>query len=145
MSDTASLLFHGGCLCGEVRYVAEGPPVVVAVCYCGNCQKGSGADHTTGAMFAADKFQLTGRIAEYQIISDHGNEVTRAFCPECGSPILGRNTGMAGFVTVALGTFDNSVDLTPQVAIFARNRKPWDELDDAVLRYDTQPDWKPGA
>ena len=54
------------------------------------------------------------------------------FCPACGSPILGRNTGMPGFVTVSLGAFDDSSAFEPQVAIFARSRRPWDALSDAV-------------
>ena len=137
-------IHRGGCLCGAVRYEAEGEPVVVAHCHCKDCQRGSGAGHSTGAMFKADKFRLTGRVAEYKLISEHGNVVTRVFCPACGSPILGRNDGMQGYVTITLGTVDDSSDLEPQVAIFARNRRPWDTMDESLAIFEAQPGWKPG-
>lgn len=31
----------------------------------------------------------------------------------------------------------------PSVAIFARNRKPWDGVPDSVVSYDAQPTWSP--
>ena len=92
MIENKSRVHRGGCLCGAVRYEAEGEPVVVAHCHCEDCQRRSGAGHSTGAMFAADRFRLTGQVAEYKLMSDNGNEVTRVFCPACGSPIFGRNS-----------------------------------------------------
>ena len=87
---------------------------------------------------------MTGKVAEYKLKSENGNEVTRVFCPVCGSPILGRNSGMEGFVTVGLGTLDQSAGIKPQVVIFARNRKPWDVMDQDLPTFDSQPNWKPG-
>jgi hypothetical protein len=50
---------------------------------------------------------------------------------------------MIGFVTVTLGTFDDSSSLRPQVVVFARNRKPWDFMDGTLSTFDDQPDWNP--
>ncbi len=133
----------GRCLCGAVSYEAEGPPVLVAHCYCNNCQRASGSGHATGAIFPVERFRLQGQVAEFRLQSERGTEVTRVFCPTCGSPILGRNSGMAGFVTIALGTLDHSSDFEPQVIIFARNRKPWDNMDESLPAFASQPDWKP--
>ena len=94
-------------------------------------------------MFPVDKFRVTGRVAEYKLKSHSGNEVTRVFCPSCGSPVFGRNTGMMGFLTITLGTLDDSSDLEPEVTIFARNRKPWDAMDEDLLTFEAQPGWKP--
>ena len=80
-------------------------------------------------MFAVENFKLEGRVSEYALDADNGNRVTKAFCPKCGSQVLGRNSGSADYVTVSLGTLDDSSELEPQVAIFARNRKPWDIMD----------------
>ncbi len=143
MSKEKTEIHRGGCLCGAVRYEADGTPVVVAHSHCEDCQRGSGAGHSTGAMFAASNFRLNGRIAEYSLESDKGNQVTKVFCPTCGSPILGRNSGMDGYVTVSLGTFDDSSTLEPQVVVFARNRKPWDVMNETLPTFDAQPDWKP--
>jgi hypothetical protein len=86
-----------------VTFEAVGDPVVVAHCHCEDCQRLTGAGHSTGAMFPTDRFEIRGPTREYELRSEAGNQVTRVFCPNCGSPILGRNSGMAGFVTVSLG------------------------------------------
>ena len=133
----------GGCHCGSVRYRATGKPVIVAHCHCKDCQRLGGAGHSTGAMFAVENFQLEGPVSEYALDADNGNRVTKAFCPICGSQILGRNSGSTGYVTVSLGTLDDSSALQPQVAIFARNRKPWDIMDEKIASFESQPGWKP--
>jgi hypothetical protein len=143
MSENRSSVYRGRCLCGAVTYEIEGAAVVIAHCHCSNCQRGSGAGHSTGAMFPDDKFRLVGEIAEFKLVSDNGNEVTRVFCPKCGSPILGRNSGMVGFVTITLGTLDEPSGLSPQVVVFARNRKTWDVVEAALPTFDAQPVWKP--
>jgi hypothetical protein len=137
-------IHSGGCLCGAVRYEVEGPPLVVAHCHCNDCQRGSGTGHSTGAMFPADTMRLTGPVTEFTVKSDNGNQVTRVFCPACGSPVLGRNSGMEGYLTIALGTLDDSSGFEPQVVVFARSRKPWDIMDESLPTFDAQPNWKPG-
>lgn len=117
--------------------------MVVARCHCIDCQRGSGAGHSTGAMFPIDRFRLAGEIAEFKLISANSNEVTRVFCPRCGSPIFGRNSAMVGFVTITLGTLDEADELKPEVAVFARSKKPWDVLDESIPTFDAQPDWTP--
>ena len=57
------------------------------------------AGHSTGAMFPSARLRLEGAVREFNLQSEAGNTVTRVFCPACGSPILGRNTGMPGFRT----------------------------------------------
>jgi hypothetical protein len=94
-------------------------------------------------MFPTDRFEIRGPTREYELRSEAGNQVTRVFCPNCGSPILGRNSGMAGFVTVSLGLIEDSYGLEPGVVIFARNRRAWDVMDDSIATFDAQPQWRP--
>jgi hypothetical protein len=136
-------IHRGGCLCGAVRFETTGAPVIVAHCHCEDCQRLTGAGHLTGAMYPMDRFRLEGPGREFILRSEAGNEVTRVFCPTCGSPILGRNSGMPGFVTVSLGTMEDSSAFEPGVTIFARNRKPWDAIDPAIPTFDGQPPWRP--
>jgi hypothetical protein len=132
----------GRCLCGACAYRIEGDPVVVAHCHCCDCQRLSGAGHSTGAMFAQDGVRLEGPVATYSFASEAGNEVTRLFCGTCGSPLFGKNTGMPGFMTVTLGTLDDP-ELTPQVVVFARSRRAWDVMDETLPTFEAQPAWKP--
>lgn len=134
---------NGHCLCGKVRYTVRGDSVIVAHCHCDDCQRLTGSGHSTGAMYAVESLSLEGEVSEYELISNNGNRVTRVFCPSCGSPILGKNSGMEGFATLSLGTMDDSSDLIPEVTVFARNRKPWDAMDESIPAFDAQPGWKP--
>ena len=143
MSDGKQIR-RGRCLCGSVQYEVEGEPRIVAHCHCEDCQRLTGAGHSTGAMFPTEKFRLTGAVGTYQLQSENGNQVTRVFCLSCGSPIFGSNTAMQGFLTISLGTFDDSSEFTPDVVVFARNRKPWDFMDENIQTYDAQPQWNPG-
>jgi len=136
---------EGGCLCGAVRYEVNGAPIVVAHCHCEACQRASGAGHSTAAMFPDEKFKITGSVAEYKYRSDNKNEVTRVFCPICSSPIWGRNSGMVGYVSITLGTLDDSSGFEPEVSVFACNRKAWDVMDECLPAFEAQPDWKPEA
>lgn len=134
----------GRCLCGSVTYEIEGDPIGVGHCHCVDCQRFSGAGHTTGAMFPADKIQVRGDVSEFQLQSEVGSTSTRSFCPKCGSSLFGRNSRMAGFVTVAAGTLDDPDGLRPQLAVFTRTRRDWDAMDVAVPSVDALPDWMPG-
>lgn len=133
----------GRCLCGACAFEIAGEPVVVAHCCCLDCQRLSGAGHTTGAMFPEGQVRLTGDVSTYELIAESGATVTRLFCGICGSPLFGRNTGMPGFMTVSLGALDASDDLTPQVVVFARTRRAWDTMDPALPTFDAQPAWTP--
>ncbi len=95
-------------------------------------------------MFALDDFKITGKIAEYKLEADNGREITRVFCPKCGSSILGRNNETPDHISITLGTLDDSSTFKPQAVVFARNRKAWDVMDEDLPTFETQPDWKPG-
>ncbi len=135
--------YHGKCSCGEVTYVAEGPPVVVAQCHCQECRRLSGTGHTVGAMFRLDVVSLSGKLSEFTYSSDNGSQVTKAFCANCGSPIYGKNTRIPDHLTLSLGTMDDANGLDIEVVIFERDKQHWDQLGKDVISFATQPDWKP--
>ena len=136
-------MLSGRCLCGRCSYEIEGEPIIVAHCHCLDCQRLSGAGHTTGAMFAEQGVTLAGEPSTYLSESEGGNTVIRLFCGSCGSPLFGKNTGMPGFMTVTLGTLDDPNLLQPQVTVFARTRRTWDVMDTELATFDGQPNWKP--
>jgi hypothetical protein len=93
-------------------------------------------------MFPESAVRIEGPVATYELVSEAGNKVTRLFCPACGSPLFGKNSGMPGFITATAGTLDQSDNLSPQVAIFARSRRSWDLMDPALATFEAQPAWK---
>jgi hypothetical protein len=135
--------YSGKCVCGAVTYEIDGPPVIVAQCHCEECRRLSGTGHTVGAVFSSKAVKLSGELAKFNYNSGKASEVTRAFCPSCGSPIYGTNTRMPDHQTFTLGTMDVTTGLEVQVVIFERDKKHWDQLGEDVVSFATQPDWQP--
>lgn len=134
---------HGKCLCGSVQYDVIGTPEIVAHCHCEDCQRASGAGHSTAAMYAVENFTMTGETRSYERVAENGNRVTRVFCPVCSSPLYGCNSANPNFLSIALGTLDDSSAFNPQAIIFQRNHKTWDLMDETLQGFDTQPQWSP--
>jgi hypothetical protein len=68
--------FTGGCLCGNVRFVASGLPYRVGVCHCLDCRKHHGSLFQAFAVFPQDAVTIEGETRDY---------AGRSFCPRCGS------------------------------------------------------------
>ena len=135
--------YTGKCLCGEVTYVADGYPIIVAQCHCEECRRLSGTGHTVGAMFYSDAVTLSGKMNEFNYSSGKGSEVTKAFCANCGSPIYGKNTQIPNHLTLTLGMIDDASGLDVEVVIFESSKPHWEQLGKDVVSFATQPDWKP--
>ncbi len=95
--------------------------------------------------FQKKHFHINGELGEYKYASSKDSEVTKGFCSKCGSPIYGRNTRSPEHITLSLGTMDDANDLAVQVVVFARDKQPWDELNEDAVCFQTQPDWKPDS
>ena len=114
----------GGCLCGAVRFEAEGPAGVPHSCSCKMCQRHSGALTTLWVEFAKEAVTWTGsggEPARYRS-SDFSS---RAFCPACGSTLGAIDDEPV--VALLLGAFDdtNSEDLIPTSHSFSGGRPKW--------------------
>lgn len=137
--------YVGGCACGSVRYEVLGPHQIVAQCCCEKCQRFTGTGHSTGAMFSLQGFTITGKLTKYIYQSDNQTEVTKSFCPQCGSQLFGENSGASEYITISLGTMDNSSEFMPEVAIYAEHLNGWDNLQPGILTFDKLPLWKPDS
>ncbi len=96
---------EGGCYCGEVRYVAEGDPMMQAQCHCRECQYISGgAPNTFIAMPAAGFSYITGQPKQFTR-KDLERAVTREFCAECGTHLVTKVPGLPAAI-LKVGTLD---------------------------------------
>jgi hypothetical protein len=103
----------GGCLCGAVRFVAEGAPYRVGICHCLDCRKNHGALFHASAIFPSDAVTVTGEARDYQ---------GRFFCPRCGSPVFGRFGDEIG---VNLGALDAPDQFRPTYELWTQRREGW--------------------
>lgn len=105
--------FEGGCLCGAVRFVAEGQPYRVGLCHCLDCRKNHGALFHASAIFPETAVTVTGVTGEYR---------GRYFCPTCGSPVFGRWDDEIG---VNLGALDEVDRFRPSYELWTIRREGW--------------------
>lgn len=103
--------FTGGCLCGDIRFVAKGRPYRVGVCHCMDCRKYHGALFHASAIFAEDAVSVEGETREY---------ARRHFCPRCGSSVFG-HTGDE--IDINLGSFDTPDQFVPTYELWTIRRE----------------------
>jgi hypothetical protein len=72
----------GHCLCGAVRYEAQGAPLYVSLCHCEDCRRASGAPFQGWVFFAKPNIHILSRALRVHCYE--GRE--RRFCAACGSP-----------------------------------------------------------
>lgn len=112
----------GRCLCGAIRYRAEGAPLWAAFCHCESCRRATGAPTTAYAGFRRERFAwLEGEPALFP--SSPG--VIRSFCARCGTPLTYEGARWPDEVHVLIGTLDHPERMTPQGHAFAEERLPW--------------------
>ena len=117
----------GGCLCGQVRYETDAAPAWTAICYCRDCQRSSGSGYVPVMGVARRDMRITGDTSTYETVSARGGPSTRHFCAHCGSLIFGGVEGPPEqTMSVYVGTLDDPSAWRPQIAIFTKNRNPWD-------------------
>lgn len=143
MTDSSSSLptarlRSGGCLCGQVRFQLTGEPVAARLCWCRDCQHLAG-NGTANAMFPSERIAFTGELSAFVRTAESGNQVTRRFCPQCGSHVFADSTGRAGLTVVRLGTLDDPSSIVPSANIWARSAPGWACLDPDMARFDAQP------
>jgi hypothetical protein len=133
----------GGCLCGAIRYEATGEPVFSLLCHCRDCQRHSGSAYNAAMRVPAAGFRVTrGAPKLYVKTADSGNRVTRAFCPECGSPLFLRVSARPDLVGIRVGTLDDPSSFRPEADIFVTSAQPWDHMDPALPKFATYPPGK---
>jgi hypothetical protein len=130
----------GGCLCGAVRYESQGDPVFSLQCHCRDCQRSSGTAYIAAMRMPASGFRITtGAPKRYVGKADSGNEITRAFCGDCGSPLYVQVSTRPDIVGLRVGTLDDPSEFRPEADIFVKSAQPWEHLNPALPKYDTYP------
>jgi hypothetical protein len=86
------------------------------------------------------KLHIDGELTTYASAGSSGKIVTRAFCPTCGALIFSQSDARPpDIVNVAAGTLDDPFRFKPTLAVFCRNRAPWDAVAEGVVQYEFLP------
>lgn len=118
----------GGCACGALRYTLTDQPGFSFHCQCRACQHASGGGHASLFVIPAAAVKVTGEIKYYTQSADDGAQVSRGFCPHCGSPVLGNTSGHPDKLLIAAASLDDPSQFKPETVLFRESAQPWDSL-----------------
>ena len=133
----------GGCLCGAVRYEADGEPLFSVLCYCRDCQKVSGSGHVPVMGMPRGSVKISGETKTYTNRGESGRMAVRHFCPICGSLLFGTPDREHGDINLYIGTLDDPSVFKPTLAIFTRSRASWDSEKNGIPTFAALPDRAP--
>ena len=138
MSDS-NIRYTGGCLCGALRYEADGGPLYAGYCFCGDCRKASGSGFVPFIGFPGTALRFSGATRMFTSRSSRGGDAVRNSCPICGSLVFGGVIGQDEQFTIYAGSLDDPSLFRPTVAIFARDRPDWALLPAGLKVFDAMP------
>lgn len=123
-------LIEGGCLCGGVRYEADGPLTYLSHCHCSRCRKWHGAATGPYTPVLRERFRfVTGEDLLRTYTVDGGGD--RTFCSTCGSSLFYAEFGAdSTHVVIAAGTLDGDPGVRPMLHIHVASKAPWHEITD---------------
>ena len=132
--DCRMTLFHGGCLCGAVRYETTSDPLNQRVCHCRACQKVIGAAFNARVLMRIEHVAISGSISTF-----HSSEtLERGFCSHCGSSIFSRRVS-AGVIGLTAGSLDQPSLFKPDMHFWVSSKQPWLIIADNLPQYPEAP------
>ncbi len=97
----------GGCYCGNVRYEADGEPIMRARCHCRECQYFTGGEGNDFMAVPAAGFRFTKGSPRAFSRADMPGANTREFCPDCGTQLLTRSPALPQAIILKVGGLDD--------------------------------------
>jgi len=78
-------------------------------------------------------------MSSFTSSADSGNEITRHFCPKCGSHLFAGSSASPQFRVVRLGTLDDPSSIVPTINMWASSAPSWACLNLALKHELRQP------
>ncbi|MCW5773455.1 MAG: GFA family protein [Rhodospirillaceae bacterium] len=132
MNEPTMTVREGGCLCGAVRFRAEGAPQHVCYCHCEMCRRATGAPVAAFATYETARVAWTRRAPRWRQSSALAR---RAFCADCGSAMCWQGAEDRAHIDLAIGCFDDAADLAPADHLWDGSRIAWFHVADTLPRY----------
>jgi len=132
-------LHTGGCLCGALRYRADGEPFGAGYCCCADCRRASGSGFIPFMNFSSSTVSFSGQTRPFRSRSFRGTTAVRNSCPICNSLVFGGEVGESDSFTIYAGSLDDPTLFHPRIAIFVRDRPAWVELPPRLTVFETLP------
>ena len=132
------MLVTGGCLCGAIRYEAQGPLRYLTHCYCSMCRRAHGAMFATFGAAKREQFRLLSGSGELRTYRNPPN-VQRSFCGTCGSTLFWERIDQPKYISIAVGTVAGDPGSRPLAHIYVGSKAEWWEITDHLPQYEEEP------
>jgi hypothetical protein len=129
----------GKCACAKVRYRCLTAPVAMLNCPCRDCQVSSGAPFASGVVVMTADLEVDGSPASYSVRASSGQQATRSFCAECGTPLFTRSEANPQFTSIRFPSLDDASTFAPVLDIWTSSAQPWVCLDDKLPHFEQSP------
>ncbi len=123
---------RGGCLCGAVRYIVAGEPVLSAICHCTMCRRAHAAPAVAWAMFQESQVSFD-KVRPHDFASSP--EAKRGFCSVCGTQISFTASFLPDLIDIAIGSLDRPESIKPTLHYWYSKHLSWVEFADGLPRY----------
>ena len=134
-------LTTGRCLCGHIAYAYDGPIGPASYCHCSDCRRCTGSAFNIGVRFRLADFRITrGNPKGFTKYGDSGRELTRHFCPNCGTPLFSSAPRHPDSIYVKAGTLDDVGVVAPAHQNWLQSAVPWSQIAPDLQGFDQGPD-----
>lgn len=120
---------RGHCLCGQVVYTYTGSAGPAGYCHCEDCRRCTGSAFNVSVRMKAALFAIqSGEVKGFTKRGSSGNELTRHFCAQCGSPIYTSSPRHPEYIYVKAGTLDDPDIVAPEHQSWVTSAVPWHRI-----------------
>jgi hypothetical protein len=102
------------------------------------------ANGTVNVLVPTNALEISGELSEFTSAADSGNQISRRFCPRCGSQLFANSSARPHFTVVRAGNFDDPSSVPPVMNIWAGSAPRWACMDAGLERVEKQPSPPPG-
>ncbi len=129
----------GQCLCGDVKFQADGEPALMANCHCSDCRQASGSPFATLIFMKNEDVKITGKVSKFDHKVETGNVLTKHFCPHCGSQMFGTNEARPTMIGLRAGSINEHEYVKPQFNVYTSSKLESTVLDPKLPAFDKMP------
>ena len=87
-----------------------------------------------------EAFKLTQGTPRFHASpSEAGGHTRRGFCPECGSPVMGKPDAAPQFVAIRTASLDDPSWFAPQFDVWTSDAHAWDQMNSALPKFEKYP------
>lgn len=130
---------RGSCLCGDVKFVVNGPVEGIGQCHCSLCRKVSGTSSNAVFLVPHAQFRWMAGVDRTTIFVLR-NDWSVLRCHRCGSPLPQSHDGKRYWVHA--GLMDDVLAAEVRLHIHTASKADWDRIPEGVPQF---PAWPPGA